>query len=110
MWSKSIGCPLYNAIVWMDARTSSVCKRLQSELSGGRTHFVETCWLPISTYFSALKLLCLMENVDAVKDAVQTGLQCEMTTEMEGSRHKHATWALQSSSSKVDKDLTVQGG
>ncbi|CAO2036749.1 unnamed protein product [Urochloa humidicola] len=73
MWSKSTGLPLYNAIVWMDARTSPVCRRLESELSGGRTHFVETCGLPISTYFSALKLLWLMENVDAVKDAVRTG-------------------------------------
>jgi glycerol kinase len=24
MWSKSTGDPLYNAIVWMDARTSSI--------------------------------------------------------------------------------------
>ena len=48
-------------------------RRLESELSGGRTHFIETCGLPISTYFSALKLLWLMENVDAVKDAVRTG-------------------------------------
>ncbi|KAE8811486.1 glycerol kinase [Hordeum vulgare] len=46
---------------------------LESKLSGGRTHFVETCGLPISTYFSALKLLWLMENVDAVKDAVKAG-------------------------------------
>ncbi|TVU16353.1 hypothetical protein EJB05_39912 [Eragrostis curvula] len=73
MWSKSTGRPLYNAIVWMDARTSPICRRLESELPGGRTHFVETCGLPISTYFSALKLLWLMENVDAVKDAVRTG-------------------------------------
>jgi len=26
MWSKSTGRPLYNAIVWMDARTSPVCR------------------------------------------------------------------------------------
>lgn len=26
LWSKSTGCPLHNAIVWMDARTSSVCR------------------------------------------------------------------------------------
>ena len=26
MWSKSTGLPLYNAIVWMDARTSPVCR------------------------------------------------------------------------------------
>ncbi|XVE89043.1 hypothetical protein DITRI_Ditri19aG0118200 [Diplodiscus trichospermus] len=73
LWSKSTGCPLYNAIVWMDARTSSVCRKLEKELPGGRTHFVESCGLPISTYFSAVKLLWLMENVDAVKAAIQKG-------------------------------------
>ncbi|GJN26233.1 hypothetical protein PR202_gb14149 [Eleusine coracana subsp. coracana] len=52
MWSKSTGRPLYNAIVWMDARTSPICRRLENELSGGRSHFVETY---------------------AVKDAVRTG-------------------------------------
>ncbi|GMI86652.1 nonhost resistance to P. s. phaseolicola 1 [Hibiscus trionum] len=26
VWSKSTGCPLYNAIVWMDIRTSSICR------------------------------------------------------------------------------------
>lgn len=71
VWSKSSGLPLYNAIVWMDARTSSICRRLEKELSGGRNHFVESCGLPISTYFSALKLLWLMENVLAVKEAIK---------------------------------------
>lgn len=26
VWSKSTGSPLHNAIVWMDARTSSICR------------------------------------------------------------------------------------
>ncbi|KAK3020495.1 hypothetical protein RJ639_045745 [Escallonia herrerae] len=73
VWSKTTGCPLYNAIVWMDVRTSSICRKLEKELPGGRTHFVETSGLPISTYFSALKLLWLLDNVDAVKEAVDAG-------------------------------------
>ncbi|XP_044487588.1 glycerol kinase-like [Mangifera indica] len=73
VWSKSTGSPLHNAIVWMDARTTSVCRKLDKELSGGRTHFVETCGLPISTYFSAMKLIWLMENVDSVKQAIRSG-------------------------------------
>ncbi|KAK1395948.1 Glycerol kinase [Heracleum sosnowskyi] len=64
IWSKSTGAPLHNAIVWMD----EIGKR-----EGGRTHFVETCGLPISTYFSALKVLWLFENVEKVKKAVETG-------------------------------------
>ncbi|PWA44844.1 glycerol kinase [Artemisia annua] len=73
VWSKSTGVPLYNAIVWMDVRTTSICRRLETELSGGKTHFLESCGLPISTYFSALKLLWLLENVNAVKEAVKKG-------------------------------------
>lgn len=48
-------------------------RKLEKELSGGRTHFVKTCGLPISTYFSAVKLLWLIENVKAVKNAVEKG-------------------------------------
>ncbi|KAM6585978.1 hypothetical protein CsatB_012980 [Cannabis sativa] len=73
VWSKSTGAPLHHAIVWMDVRTSSICRKLEKELSGGRTHFVETCGLPISTYFSAVKLLWLLENVETVKKAVENG-------------------------------------
>ncbi|KAK9666391.1 hypothetical protein RND81_14G181800 [Saponaria officinalis] len=73
IWSKSSGLPLYNAIVWMDVRTSSICRRLEKDLPGGRTHFVPSCGLPISTYFSATKLLWLLENVEAVKQAVDKG-------------------------------------
>ncbi|GAY61705.1 hypothetical protein CUMW_212120 [Citrus unshiu] len=73
LWSKSTGCPLYNAIVWMDARTSSVCRKLEKELPGGKTHFLDAVGLPISTYFSAVKLLWMMENVDAVKEAIKKG-------------------------------------
>ncbi|KMZ76039.1 Glycerol kinase [Zostera marina] len=73
VWSKSTGLPLYNAIVWMDVRTSSICRRLEKELSGGRTHFVETTGLPISTYFSALKILWLMENIDIVRTSIDSG-------------------------------------
>ncbi|KQJ82302.1 hypothetical protein BRADI_5g08325v3 [Brachypodium distachyon] len=47
--------------------TSSICRRLEDKMVGGRTHFVETCGLPISTYFIALKLLWLMKNVGAIK-------------------------------------------
>ncbi|KAL1293507.1 hypothetical protein HN51_054165 [Arachis hypogaea] len=71
VWSKSTGAPLHNAIVWMDVRTTSICRRLEKELSGGKGHFVDSCGLPISTYFSATKLLWLMENVDAVKEGIK---------------------------------------
>lgn len=30
VWSKSTGNPLYNAIVWMDVRTSSICRQIST--------------------------------------------------------------------------------
>lgn len=38
VWSKSTGLPLYNAIVWMDVRTSSICRSLSLSLSVSDTH------------------------------------------------------------------------
>lgn len=33
IWSKSTGKPYYNAVVWMDSRTSSICRYLSFMLS-----------------------------------------------------------------------------
>ncbi|KAK9724351.1 hypothetical protein RND81_05G066600 [Saponaria officinalis] len=48
-------------------------RRLGRDLPSGRNHFECSCGLPISTYFSATKLLWLLENVEAVKRAVDRG-------------------------------------
>lgn len=42
-------------------------------MGGGRSHFVEACGLPISNYFSAVKVMWLLDNVEAVKEAVKKG-------------------------------------
>ncbi|KAG6548815.1 hypothetical protein Mapa_009576 [Marchantia paleacea] len=73
VWSKSTGRPLHNAIVWMDVRSASICRRLEGELEGGSKHFVTSAGLPISTYFSATKLLWLMASVPRVREAVDNG-------------------------------------
>ena len=55
LWSKSTGYPLHNAIVWMDVRTSSIC----------RSHFISFIiwyWFQYSglAYFDAqLGSFCL---------------------------------------------------
>ncbi|CAI5936574.1 unnamed protein product [Closterium sp. NIES-65] len=73
VWRRSTGEPLYNAIVWMDVRTSAVCQRLEQQLSGGRDEWRGVTGLPLSTYFSALKLAWLLEEVPAVRQAVEEG-------------------------------------
>lgn len=73
-WDKETGEPLSNAIVWMDVRTAGICDALISGPANGDKDFLrEKCGLPLSTYFSALKMRWLIDNVDAVKTAIAKG-------------------------------------
>ena len=58
-WSKSTGKPFYNAIVWQDTRTQSIC----DELSKNKrfTEVIKNTGLPISTYFSLSKYYGLLK-------------------------------------------------
>ena len=69
VWDKETGKPLHNAVVWLDLRTAELADELKAKY-GGQDYFRETCGLPISTYFSAVKLLWLMRNVPAVAEAI----------------------------------------
>uniref|UniRef100_A0A665X4P4 glycerol kinase n=1 Tax=Echeneis naucrates TaxID=173247 RepID=A0A665X4P4_ECHNA len=71
VWDKETGEPLYNAIVWLDLRTQSTVERLINKTPGrNKNHLKHKTGLPISTYFSAVKLRWLMDNVAEVHEAV----------------------------------------
>ncbi|KAM9455160.1 glycerol kinase 3 isoform 2-T2 [Clarias gariepinus] len=71
VWDKETGEPLYNAIVWLDLRTQSTVERLINNTPGrNKNHLKHKTGLPISTYFSAVKLRWLMDNVEEVRQAV----------------------------------------
>ncbi|XP_053722090.1 glycerol kinase isoform X1 [Synchiropus splendidus] len=71
VWDKETGEPLYNAIVWLDLRTQSTVESLINKTPGrNKNHLKHKTGLPISTYFSAVKLRWLMDNVDDVHQAV----------------------------------------
>uniref|UniRef100_A0A0K8T8D7 Probable glycerol kinase n=3 Tax=Lygus hesperus TaxID=30085 RepID=A0A0K8T8D7_LYGHE len=72
VWDKFTGEPLYNALLWYDIRNDSTVDRILAQLPDqNKEHLVPLCGLPVSTYFSALKLLWLMDNVPAVRRAIQ---------------------------------------
>ncbi|XP_069034851.1 glycerol kinase isoform X2 [Lepisosteus oculatus] len=74
VWDKETGEPLYNAIVWLDLRTQSTVERLINKTPGrNKNHLKNKTGLPISTYFSAVKLRWLMDNVEEVHSAVLSG-------------------------------------
>ena len=67
VWDSSTGKPLYNAIVWLDNRTNDTVKQLiEATPSKTDTHFQSVVGLPISPYFSAVKLRWLLDNVPGV--------------------------------------------
>lgn len=51
VWSKSTGLPLFNAIVWMDVRTSSICRSLSLPLSHIHTHSHTVSLLFMNYYY-----------------------------------------------------------
>jgi glycerol kinase len=71
VWNKKTGEPYHNAIVWQDVRTDGIVARLSAD--GGANRFREKVGLPISTYFSATKLIWLLENVDGLRAAAEKG-------------------------------------
>lgn len=76
-WDPSTGKPLYNAIIWLDMRTTSTVDELLSRVpKKNKNCLKKLCGLPLSPYFSALKMRWLMQNVQQVKDAVKQNRCC----------------------------------
>ncbi|KAF9799209.1 hypothetical protein SFRURICE_006469 [Spodoptera frugiperda] len=76
VWDRSTGKPLHNAIVWLDMRTSSTIDKLLDTVPNktrNKNYLKPLCGLPLSPYFSAVKLRWLSDNVDAIKNAMKKG-------------------------------------
>jgi len=71
VWNKQSGKALYNAIVWCDTRTKSIVREMKARSSADKIQHL--CGLPLSTYSSAVKLVWLLRNSEAVKKAYQEG-------------------------------------
>ncbi|KAJ2306743.1 Glycerol kinase, partial [Coemansia sp. RSA 2704] len=66
------GKPLTNAIIWNDVRTKPLVRQLIDE-AGSATRFAAINGLPITTYFSAVKMRWMLENVPEVQAARERG-------------------------------------
>ncbi|GMQ26411.1 glycerol kinase GlpK [Algoriphagus sp. oki45] len=71
VWERKSGKPVYNAIVWQDRRTASYCNELKekghSELIASKTGLI------IDAYFSATKVLWILENVEGAREKAKAG-------------------------------------
>ncbi|KAK2115898.1 N-acetylgalactosamine kinase [Saguinus oedipus] len=73
IWDKLTGEPLYNAVVWLDLRTQATVEDLSKKIPGNNNFVKSKTGLPLSTYFSAVKLRWLLDNVRNVQRAVEEG-------------------------------------
>jgi glycerol kinase len=76
-WDSLTGHPLYPAIVWNDARTIDTVEQLSKKDPVKKEDALRhVCGLPISTYFSAVKLRWLLDNVQVVAQAQDENRLC----------------------------------
>jgi glycerol kinase len=71
LWDRKTGKPVANAIVWQDTRVAEDVARF--EQSGGQDRFRPQTGLPLSTYFSSLKLRWLLRNLPGVRERAAAG-------------------------------------
>ena len=71
IWNKKTGLPVYNALVWQDTRTQPIVDRLAKD--GGVDRFRAKTGLPLATFFSATKIVWILENVEGARRAAEAG-------------------------------------
>jgi len=71
LWDARSGAPLHRAIVWQDARVERRLPELAK--SPGEARIRATTGLPLASYFSALKLAWLLEEVPGALELARSG-------------------------------------
>jgi glycerol kinase len=71
VWERKTGRPISNAIVWQDTRVTDEVARFARD--GGQDRFRAQTGLPLSTYFSGLKLRWILSNVPEARERAAAG-------------------------------------
>ena len=71
VWERATGKPVYNAIVWQDTRTDTICNELAKD--GGQDRFRTKVGLPLATYFSGPKVKWILDNVPGAREKAEKG-------------------------------------
>src|SRR5580704_13952906 len=71
VWNRKTGKPVANALVWQDTRVSDYVRELAE--SGGQDRFRSKTGLPLTTYFSGLKIRWILEHVKSAREAAEEG-------------------------------------
>jgi len=71
VWNRKTGHTIYNAIVWQDTRIEGEVAAFAAE--GGQDRFRDQTGLPLATYFSALKIRWILDNVRDARELAEAG-------------------------------------
>lgn len=71
VWEKATGKPIYNAIVWQDTRTDTICNELAK--TSGQDRLRAKTGLPLATYFSGPKIRWILDNVPGAQQKAENG-------------------------------------
>jgi len=67
VWNKKTGSAVYNAIVWQDTRVAATVAEYAA--IGGQNRYRAKTGLPLSAYFSGLKIRWILDNVPGARAA-----------------------------------------
>ena len=71
LWDRATGQPVHNALVWQDTRVDPLVADYARD--GGQDRFRAQTGLPLASYFSALKLRWLLDNVPDARRRAEAG-------------------------------------
>lgn len=71
VWNRKTGKPVANALVWQDTRVADYVRELAK--AGGQDRFRDKTGLPLTTYFSGLKIRWILEHVKGTRELAEAG-------------------------------------
>jgi glycerol kinase len=71
LWDRITGQPVHNAVVWQDTRIDPLVADYARD--GGQDRFRAQTGLPLASYFSALKLRWMLDNVPDARRRAEAG-------------------------------------
>jgi glycerol kinase len=71
VWNRETGEPIHNAIVWQDRRTADFCEKLRKD--GHAALIQQRTGLLIDAYFSASKIVWILDNVPGARSLAESG-------------------------------------
>ncbi len=71
LWDRKTGKPIYNAIVWQDTRVADSVSEFAQQ--GGQNRFRVQTGLPLTTYFSGLKIRWMLDHIPGAREQAEAG-------------------------------------